>query len=287
MEPFQHNRPETTVAIGVGLLYVDFLSVKSIRELFILHNWILPMECIGKTNRTAAYFLHRPHWMSGAPALLPEGQDAMINRAAIDDALAVIRSENSNWRWYHGALFFMLVNGLSAGLERLVTVRSRQRSMLPWQQLKEGPDYFKSQKKAIFAPPAWAFGPAWTINNISVIWGALRVLNMPRDKEGRTAYLALQAGIWLDYVLFSAAYFGLRSPILGACITFLFLAMTIASGLVALFKLQDTKVALSLATVFVWLLIAAPTALFQALWNRDDFYRSGPFAKPPAGWMKK
>jgi hypothetical protein len=63
--------------------------------------------------------------------------------------------------------------------------------------------------------------------------------------------------------------------------------MTIASGLVALLKLQDTKVALSLATVFVWLLIAAPTALFQALWNRDDFYRSGPFAKPPAGWMKK
>lgn len=58
------------------------------------------------------------------------------------------------------------------------------------------------------------------------------------------------------------------------------LILTLLSGYVALFRLHDSKVALSLATLFLWLLIALTAASFQALWNHDDFYEVGPFARP-------
>jgi hypothetical protein len=63
--------------------------------------------------------------------------------------------------------------------------------------------------------------------------------------------------------------------------------LTIMSGMVALLRLKDTKVALSLATLFLWLVVALTAATFQALWNYDDFYRVGPFVQPRAELMKK
>lgn len=63
--------------------------------------------------------------------------------------------------------------------------------------------------------------------------------------------------------------------------------LTIASGMVALFRLKDTKVALSLATLFLWLIVALTAATFQALWNKDDFYQVGPFVEPMAALVKK
>jgi hypothetical protein len=86
--------------------------------------------------------------------------------------------------------------------------------------------------------------------------------------------LALPAASWLD---FNAAYFSLRSPINALILTFTMFCLTIASGLVVILRLKDTKVALSLGTLFVWLLIALTAAFFQAAWNRDDFYKVGPF----------
>jgi len=41
--------------------------------------------------------------------------------------------------------------------------------------------------------------------------------------------------------------------------------LTIASGMVPLFQLKDTKVVLSLATLFLWLIVAQTAATFQAL----------------------
>jgi tryptophan-rich sensory protein len=63
--------------------------------------------------------------------------------------------------------------------------------------------------------------------------------------------------------------------------------LTIMSGMVALFRLKDTKVALSLATLFLWLVVALTAATFQALWNYDDFYQVGPFMEPRARLVKK
>jgi hypothetical protein len=63
--------------------------------------------------------------------------------------------------------------------------------------------------------------------------------------------------------------------------------LTVASGFVALFQLKDSKVALSLATVFVWLIIALTAGACQALWNYDDLYNVGPFVEPHPALVKE
>lgn len=64
------------------------------------------------------------------------------------------------------------------------------------------------------------------------------------------------------------------------------LMLTVLCGLIALFRLRDSWVALSLATLFLWLLIALPAANFQVAWNYDEFYQMGPFARPVTRWVK-
>ncbi|MBX5450863.1 TspO/MBR family protein [Thermogemmatispora sp.] len=196
------------------------------------------------------------------------------------------RETGRRWRWYHGLLFYLLVQGLTFALSGLVN-RWQGRSIRSPGQLLGDVSYFEGLRQSIFAPPAWVFGPVWTLNNLSAIWGLLRVLNKPSTSKGRKAYLALQAASWLDYIIFSAAYFGLRSPLNALALTLLMLGLTIASGLVALLRLRDTLVALSLATLLLWLLLASTAALFQALWNRDALYEVGPFVEPAPGLLKR
>jgi tryptophan-rich sensory protein len=197
-----------------------------------------------------------------------------------------VREAGRPWRWYHGLLFYLLVQGLTFALSGLVNRWQGRRISSPGQLLGDV-SYFEALRQSIFAPPAWVFGPAWTINNLLAIWGLLRVLNKPVNSKGRTAYLALQAASWLDYIIFSAAYFGLRSPLNALLLTLCMLGLTVASVLVALLRLRDTLVALSLATLFLWLLLASTAAIFQALWNRDAFYGVGPFAEPPPRLLKR
>jgi hypothetical protein len=102
------------------------------------------------------------------------------------------------------------------------------------------------------------------INNISVLWGTWQVLNKPKETPGRRSYLALQAASWVDFVLFNAAYFSLRSPLNALVLTLAMFILTLVSGVVAIFQLKDTRVALSLATLFLWLIVALTAATFQA-----------------------
>jgi tryptophan-rich sensory protein len=191
------------------------------------------------------------------------------------------------WRWYHAVAFYGVVQVLTFGLSGLVSLARGNKS----QSLREATfgdvSYFERLKQVKITPPSWAFGPAWLVNNIAVIWGTWHVLNKPRQTPGRTTYLALQGVSWIDFVLFNAAYFSLRSPLNALALTLVMFLLTIASGVVAIFRLKDTKVALSLATLFLWLLVALTAATFQALWNKDDFYQVGPLVKPMAGLVKK
>lgn len=189
------------------------------------------------------------------------------------------------WRWYHGVIFYLVVQGISSGLSGLLSGISTGRTEQTY-WLRGDPAYFYSLKQVRIAPPAWVFGPAWTVNNVCVIWGMLRVLNKPQTVEGRGSYLGLQVASWLNYVIFNAAYFGLRSPLNALVITLNMFVLTVLSIFVALFRLRDSWVALSLATLFLWLLLALSIATCQALWNADEFYRVGPFTRPPANWLK-
>lgn len=202
----------------------------------------------------------------------------------LTDTLA---GQPEKWRWYHGLAFYILVQFLTFGLSALTSIISGNRGKDLREDIFGDVSYFRSLKQSIITPPAWVFGPAWTINNISTIWGALQVLNKPRGTPGRDEYLALQAATWLNFVLFNAAYFSLRSPINAFVLTLTFFLLTVASGVVALFQLKDTKVALSLATVFVWLIIALTAGACQALWNHDDLYNVGPFVEPNPALVKQ
>ncbi len=184
------------------------------------------------------------------------------------------------WRWYHGIAFYALAQGITFGLSGLTSAIRGNRGKSLREDIFGDVSYFKNLKQSVFSPPSWVFGPAWTINNISVIIGTWRVLNMPKKTPGRTSYLALQGASWFNYVIFNAAYFSLRSPINAFVLTLSMFLLTIASGVVAIFRLKDTRVALSLATLFIWLTIALTAATFQAAWNRDDFYHVGPFTQP-------
>ena len=197
-----------------------------------------------------------------------------------DTITRTITGEPAQWRWYHGLAFYAVVQLLTFGLASLTSIISGNRGETLRDNVFGNVSYFSSLKQSIFTPPSWAFGPAWTINNFFAIWGALAVLNKPKGTPGRTEYLALQGATWLNFVIFNAAYFSLRSPLNALVLTLVFAGLTVSSAFVAIFRLKDTKVALSLATLLVWLTVAATAATAQALWNRDDLYNVGPFTEP-------
>lgn len=193
------------------------------------------------------------------------------------------------WRWYHGILFYVGVQLLSFGLGKLA--QSRQGLSSP--QLGESlvgnasnNDFYNRLTQPVFAPPDWVFAPVWTLNNVLCIWGLLRTLNMPTGKPGRAIFLGLQGVVWLSFTSFNALYFGMRSPINGALNTNVGFAATVVSMYVALFRLRDTKVALSQSTILPWLVLASATATSVAAWNHDEYYAVGPFVAPVPVWAK-
>lgn len=183
------------------------------------------------------------------------------------------------WRWYHGAIFYGLIQASTFGLAGLVS-SLRGEEIKRARDLFGNPEYFKQLRQSRIAPPSAAFGPAWTINNVGSIYALLRVLNKPVSTRGRQEFLALQVASWVDFVVFNAAYFSLRSPLNALVLTLTMLVLTLLSEFVALFRLKDTAVALSLASLVIWLLIASTAAIFQAAWNKDDLYQAGPFFEP-------
>src|SRR5579863_2338019 len=176
--------------------------------------------------------------------------------------VANVPSVPRRWRWYHGVIFYIIIQGLTFGLSGLVSLARGNRGKSAREALFGDVSYFQELKQSIITPPSWIFGPVWLVNNVSVLWGTWQVLNKPKQTPGRTAYLALQGASWVDFVLFNAAYFSLRSPLNALVLTLAMFLLTIMSAVVAIFQLKDSKVALSLATLFLWLLVALTAATF-------------------------
>ena len=151
---------------------------------------------------------------------------------------------------------------------------------------KRDRQFYSSERLPVFAPPSAAYPIAWTINSVCAIAGGLYVLNLRPETEGRSEFLRLQGAAWALFTTFDAAYFGLRSPINAAGITILYSAATVASFDVAARRLRDPLAAVSLAPTLAWLVLANPVGITQALWNRDAFWKAGPFLKPSRRWLK-
>lgn len=159
------------------------------------------------------------------------------------------------YRWWHGLAFGLAANALS-GLS--LGRRSEDRR------------YYETQRQAPFAPPGWVFGPAWAINNVSVLWGNLRLLNTSAGTPHRRTLLGLQGASWAIFSTFSYVYFKQRSPILAFTWTSGMYVLTICSMLLA--SKIDRKIVLSLLTLLLWLSLATPVAAYQMIYNDDPLF---------------
>ena len=186
------------------------------------------------------------------------------------------------WRWYHGLLAYAAAEVVSFGLGKLAERSTGNKTD------REAQDpFYESLKQPIYAPPGPAFPIVWAVNNTARVSGLVRVLNKPAGTPGRKAYLILQGTSLLNYASFNAAYFGLRSPTLGAAMSVVDLGLVVSSGYVALKELQDPKVAASLSTLAPWLVLASAVSVPVALWNEDEFFNTPPRLEAPEGWVKK
>ncbi len=118
-------------------------------------------------------------------------------------------------------------------------------SLAPW---------YASILKPPWTPPAWLFGPVWTLLFIMMAVSAWFVWLHEGFAGTATAFILFAAQLVLN-ALWSALFFGLRSP--GAAfveIVFLWLAI----GATALaFSRIDTLAALLLAPYLMWVSFAA------------------------------
>ena len=157
----------------------------------------------------------------------------------------------ARYHWWHAAALGLAANLVSGAAGRR----------------EEDRRYYEDMEQAPFAPPGWVFGPVWAANNVSVLWGNLRLLNLPQDAPNRQTLLVLQGLSWILFSTFGYVYFRKGSPILAFGWTATFWILTIASVVLSL--RSDRKVAASLATLLAWLTLATPVAAYQAAKNPD------------------
>jgi len=131
--------------------------------------------------------------------------------------------------------------------------------------------YAKKQTQAPWAPPAWLFAPAWTFNNLFLIWGLKRILNNP-DLERRDKLLALQGMIWVVFLSFGYVYFRKRSPLLAEVWTQADAILAVTSFITAL--KSDKKLAIAYAPLMLWTWFASSLSGYQALKNPDPLFHT-------------
>ena len=155
-------------------------------------------------------------------------------------------------KWWQVALLSVAVSALGA-LSGLGS-QKKQRKL-----------YNTKLKQAPWAPPAAAFGPAWTINNFFLL-NALKGI-LEKDMPERRKLLLLQGGIWLVFFSFNYVYFRKKSPVLAAVWTMSDNVLAIASFLICL--KSDKKTALNYLPLALWTTFASTLADYQALKNPD------------------
>lgn len=131
------------------------------------------------------------------------------------------------------------------------------------------PTGYRGLRQARFAPPTWAFAPAWTAIELALADSTARVLEAERS-PARTRALAAAAANDLLYVAFPIVYFRLRSPLLAAAVTWAQAGVAVAQYEAT--RSVDEVAAREILPQLAWLGLAAPSGTVQALANPDPLF---------------
>jgi len=126
------------------------------------------------------------------------------------------------------------------------------------------PDWYASLAKPFFAPPNWVFGPVWT--TLYVVMGISLFLvwrkGLGKKTKGALGIFGIQLAL---NVLWSLAFFGLKSPIAGF-IVIIALWAAIAAAIMKFMKIERNA-SLLLIPYIAWVSIAAALNLSIVLLN--------------------
>jgi tryptophan-rich sensory protein len=164
---------------------------------------------------------------------------------------------NGKFKWWQAALALVVVSVIGA-LQSGTKSNTRK-------------FYEKRNEQAPWAPPPWLFGPAWTVNNIFLLWGLLKILNN-KDLPNRPLLLSMQGGIWVIFLSFGYVYFRKGSPILAEVWTQADAILASASFRTAL--RSDKKLAVAYAPLLAWTWFASSLSAYQALKNPDPVFHT-------------
>ena len=128
---------------------------------------------------------------------------------------------------------------------------------------------YRQLRTPTWAPPAWAFPLAWSLNTLALAWAHQRIWRDDANPR-RGELLALLTTHWALYATFNRVYFGERSPVLAAGWTAADFAVCHAGFYRALGV--DRPAALAFVPVNLWLTVAVPLSLYQAAANHDPIF---------------
>ncbi len=160
-------------------------------------------------------------------------------------------------KWWQIALIAVAASALG-GISALMSSKKQKKV------------YTDKLEQAPWAPPAWLFAPAWTVNNFFLIraLGAIMEKDIPQKRK----LLLLQAGIWAIFFSFNFIYFRKKSPILAAIWTMSDNVLAIASMLIS--ARADKKLSLNYLPLVVWTSFASTLADYQAVKNPDPVFKT-------------
>jgi tryptophan-rich sensory protein len=125
---------------------------------------------------------------------------------------------------------------------------------------------YRGLRQASFAPPTWAFAPAWTLIELALADSTARVLEAEPSRRRSQALAAAAANDAL-YVAFPIVYFRLRSPVLAALVTWAQAGVAVAQ--LRATREVDERAGQEIVPQLAWLALAAPSGTVQALANPD------------------
>lgn len=76
------------------------------------------------------------------------------------------------------------------------------------------PDWYSTLNKPVFSPPNWLFGPVWTALYFLMGISFFLVISKKDEVKSRKAILLFVVQLFFN-AIWSVAFFGLRSPLLG------------------------------------------------------------------------